>query len=143
MGQSLDKHRLDGIAARAVVLMDSISSIAADDAGQVVVSGSHGGRSSAQLALQQPLEACFFNDAGIGKDGAGIAALQMLDEVGCACATYDSNTARIGEALDALECGVISRVNRRAAACGFRVGESVMDAIRRVYGPPRFEAHPR
>jgi hypothetical protein len=132
----MDKDRLAGIAARTVVLMDSISSVADDDAHEVVVSGSHGGRSSAQFALQQPLEVCFLNDAGVGKDDAGIAALSMLDDVGRACATYDSNTARIGDAADALECGVVSRVNRTAAARGFKVGERVIDAIRRVYGAP-------
>jgi hypothetical protein len=130
----LDKSRTQGVAARTVVLMDSISSVAAEDAGEVVVSGSHGGKSSAHFALLQPLEICFLNDAGVGKDEAGVAALPLLDAVGRACVTYDSNSARIGEAKDALEHGIVSRVNRTAAARGYVVGERVVDAIRRVYG---------
>ena len=57
-----------------VIAMDSISYVDAADAGHIVVSASHGGASSAEYARTQPLAAVFFNDAGVGKDKAGIAA---------------------------------------------------------------------
>ena len=60
-----------------VVLMDSITQVDASDAGAFVVSGSHGGTSSGEFALAVPLGLTVFNDAGIGKDEAGIAALAM------------------------------------------------------------------
>jgi len=66
-------------SGRLVVLMDSITAVGEEDAGQAVVAGSHGGVSSGEFATRHPLGACFLNDAGVGKDGAGIVALGMLD----------------------------------------------------------------
>ena len=51
-------------------------------AGAIAVSGSHGGRSSGRIGAAVRLRAVFFNDAGVGKDQAGLAGLAMLDEVG-------------------------------------------------------------
>jgi hypothetical protein len=62
----------------AVVILDSITSVTPDDVGAIIVSASHGGASSCEFALGVPLKAVFFNDAGLGKDDAGIAALSML-----------------------------------------------------------------
>ncbi len=128
------KVRVEVIGSRSVVLMDSIAYADDNDAGQVVVAGSHGGRSSGRFAIAYPLAACFLNDAGLGKDDAGIASLAMLEELGRPGAVYDSNSARIGDSADAWECGVISRVNATAGRLGFVAGERVSDAIRRVFG---------
>jgi hypothetical protein len=129
-----DKIKVAQYGSRAVVLMDSISYVDASVAGHVVVSGSHGGLSSGRYAVEFPLAACFLNDAGVGKEDAGIASLAMLDELGLACATYGSQSARIGDAADAWACGVVSHVNRTARALGFVAGERVADAIGRVFG---------
>ena len=59
----------------AILIMDSITKVAPADHGAVVVSASHGGASSGEFALEVPLKLVFFNDAGVGKDQAGIAAL--------------------------------------------------------------------
>ncbi len=120
--------------SRNMVLMDSIAYAEEDDAGKIVVAGSHGGRSSGRFAIEYPLAACFLNDAGVGKDNAGIASLAMLDELGRLGATYDFNTARIGDARDAWTNGVISHVNEVAARAGFAAGEGLADAIRRIFG---------
>lgn len=117
-----------------VVLMDSIAYADQSDADRIVVAGSHGGRSSGRFAVEQPLAACFLNDAGVGKDDAGIAALPMLDQAGMVGATYSSQTARIGDSRDAWESAVISHVNRQAERLGFAVGEGLAAAIQRVYG---------
>ncbi len=121
---------------QAVVLMDSIAYADASDAGKIVVAGSHGGRSSGRFAIEHPLAACFLNDAGIGKDDAGIASLAMLDRLGRAGATYDFQSARIGNARDAWEHGVISRVNRAAAGLGCAAGEKLAEAVRRLNAAP-------
>ena len=57
-----------------VVLMDSITKVNSDDKGALVVCASHGGTSSGEFALEVPLKLVVFNDAGGGKDDAGIAA---------------------------------------------------------------------
>jgi hypothetical protein len=129
-----EKVKVATLGSRAVVLMDSISFVSEADADRIIVAGSHGGRSSGEFAVAHRLAACFLNDAGVGKDKAGIAALAMLDALARPGATYDSNSARIGDAQDAWDNGVISFVNRAAAALGFAAGEPVQAAIRRVFG---------
>lgn len=110
-----------GTAVR-VIIMDSISMVGPEDAGSIVVSASHGGTSSGEIALQVPLRAVFFNDAGIGKDDAGIAALAMLQARGIPAGTVAHTSARIGDALDMLENGTLSRVNESARARGCKPG---------------------
>lgn len=112
-----------------MLLLDSITLVEPGDAGDIVVSASHGGRSSGEFALRVPLGAVFFNDAGVGKDGAGIAALAMLEERGVPAATYSHETARIGDSPDAWETGVVSHVNGPGRAAGVRPGEPVRDAV--------------
>lgn len=129
-----EKVKVETLGGRTVVLMDSIAYADEADAGQIVVAGSHGGRSSGKFAIEHPLAACFLNDAGVGKDDAGIASLAMFDKLGRPGATYSSESARIGDGRDAWQHGVISHVNHEAARLGFKAGERVADAIRRVYG---------
>ena len=73
-----------------------------------------------------------FNDAGIGKDGAGIAALELLQAQGLAAALVGHHSARIGEARSTLHDGVISHCNALAAALGARAGQTcaaLIDAL--------------
>jgi hypothetical protein len=117
-----------------VVVMDSITQLDSTDAGAIVVCGSHGGTSSAEVALRQPLRLVCFNDAGVGKDGAGIAALTILQARGVAAAAVAHGSARIGDALDAWQHGVVSHVNDAAFALGVRVGQSLRDAAQPLVG---------
>lgn len=105
-----------------VVLVDSITEITAEDAGAVVVSGSHGGRSAAGFAAAQKAVIYVFNDAGIGKDEAGIAGLHDLEQMGQAACCVAASSARIGEAHDTLANGIISVANPSAVAAGFCAG---------------------
>lgn len=117
-----------------VLLMDSITKVSPEDAGAIVVSASHGGVSSGEFALAVPLAAVFFNDAGVGKDRAGIAALAMLQQRGVAAGTVGHASARIGDALDSWETGVISHLNEIALGLGLAPGERLRDAVRRLIG---------
>lgn len=114
--------------AATVVLLDSVTEVTAAHAGCVVVTGSHGGRSVVRYALAVPARLYVFNDAGVGKDEAGIAALTELDEAAQAAVAVAHTSARIGEAQDTWR-GVISRVNRAAEAAGYRVGEPLQAAV--------------
>jgi hypothetical protein len=116
---------------RALCLIDSITEITPAMSGAVVVSGSHGGRSVSVYALgiQPHPHAVFFNDAGIGKERAGIVALDHLEAAGVICATYRHDTARIGEARDGLDNGVISAINTPARAAGIAIGQTVAQAV--------------
>jgi len=123
------RHLVDQGNGSAVVLLDSVSEIGADDRGSIVVTGSHGGVSAADLASPAAPGLVVFNDAGIGKEEAGIAGLSILDSRGIAAATVSHLTARIGEARDTLESGVISRVNEAAARLGLRASHKLDDAL--------------
>ena len=115
----------------AVLLADSITEITPADAGSFVVSGSHGGLSAAHYAAAVPLRACLFNDAGGGKDAAGIAGLARLGYPALACSHA---SARIGDPQDAWENGIVSAVNAAAMAAGLQPGMTVQAAFRRLLG---------
>lgn len=122
------------IGAHPLRLVDSITEIDAADAGSIVVSGSHGGRSAGGYAQAVPLALVVFNDAGVGKDEAGIVALRILDAAGTACVAVSHASARIGDALDTWECAMVSFVNDAARARGLRPGFPLRDEITRSFG---------
>lgn len=107
----------------ALRVVDSITQLGPQDAGCLAVSGSHGGISSARYALAARPLLSVFNDAGVGKDQAGLAALPFLQSHGLAACTVGHTSARIGEASSTLDDGVISHVNPLAHALGVRVGQ--------------------
>lgn len=109
--------------------MDSITQADAEDAGAIVVSGSHGGKSSGEFALQVPLRAAFFNDAGGGKDAAGLAALAMLQARCVPAGTVAHTSARIGDGRDAWDHGVLSHCNAAARELGCAPGESLRQVL--------------
>ena len=117
-----------------VVIVDTIAHIASEDAGHVVVAGSHGGVSSGEYAERVRVAAVFFNDAGGGKDEAGRAAVPYLQERGIAAGTVSHHTAMIGDALETFETGVISAANAQAQAAGFAVGRPLRECIRDMLG---------
>lgn len=118
------------IAAPRLVLLDSVTQVEPAHAGLLVVTGSHGGASVVPYACTVRAWLYIFNDAGVGKDGAGIAALDMLQAEGIAAATVAHGSARIGEAQDSWRHGVISHVNAAASALGLRVGEPLAGLLR-------------
>ncbi len=115
-----------------VLVTDSITKVAPEDAGTWVVSASHGGTSSGEFALAVPLRGAFFNDAGVGKDEAGIAALAMLQARGVAGATVAHTSARIGDSQDTWDSGVVSHVNEHARALGIVPGVALKAALTRL-----------
>lgn len=117
-----------------VLLVDSITKVAVEDKGAHVVSASHGGASSGEFALEVPLSSVFFNDAGVGKDKAGILALDMLQARGVAAGAISHETGRIGDSQDMWDNGVISHANALAVAAGLRPGRRVKDALLAIIG---------
>ncbi|HFB38803.1 MAG TPA: hypothetical protein ENJ76_00090 [Oceanithermus sp.] len=120
-----------------VFLLDSVTEGGEEQTGQVVVTGSHGGVSAARYALRYRPLLVVFNDAGIGKDEAGVAGLGILEEAGLAAVAVAHTSARIGEARDTWESGVISRANAPAQALGLEPGQKLREAIRSLRFPER------
>ena len=119
-------------AGLRLVCVDSISLVSeGEDEGQIVLSGSHGGLVAGQphLAIRVAAAAAFFNDAGIGKDGAGVTRLPALDARGIAAATVATTSARIGDGRSTYEDGIVSRVNDTARAAGIEPGMTARRAV--------------
>jgi hypothetical protein len=130
----LRKEVIQGPGGR-VILMDTITKVVPADVGAIVVAGSHGGTSSAAFALEVALHLVVFNDAGVGKDNAGIAALAMCQAKGMAAVAVAHASARIGDAQDMWDAGVIAHVNDAARLLGMDAGESLRVALQRLVGP--------
>src|SRR5215212_10765519 len=114
--------------APGILAADTITKLPPDAAGQVVVSGSHGGRYPGYLAAKAGLRAVILNDAGVGKDAAGIGALAYLDALGIAAATVSHDTCRIGGTEDMIARGRISVSNDAAAQAGVRPQMACLEA---------------
>jgi hypothetical protein len=128
----LNRVPLPIVAAESVTELEGV-------AGTVLVAGSHGGVIAAYLGAAAGAHALILNDAGVGKDRAGIAGLVYLEAFGMAAAAVDCMSARIGDGADMLARGVISHANVYAALCGVVAGQSCRDAAERMRTalPPR------
>src|SRR5215475_6127368 len=111
-----------------ILTADSITRVGDEAAGAVVVNASHGGVYAAYLAAKLRVAAAIFNDAGVGRDQAGIAGLDYLTGLGIPAAAIGHDTARIGDGADMIERGVITHMNVPAAALGCRPGMPCRDA---------------
>jgi hypothetical protein len=131
-----------------VVVADSITRVGTEAAGAVVVNGSHGGVYAAYVAAKLRVAAAIFNDAGIGRDEAGIAGLDDLAGLGLPAAAIGHDTARIGDGSDMMQRGIVTRANAPANALGCRAGMPCRDAaaalqhaaLGRGEPPPALEA---
>jgi hypothetical protein len=82
-----------------------------EDSGAIAITGSHAAlfRGRPDSVIGPQLHAVFFNDAGVGKDRAGIARLADLDTRNMAAGTVSAESAPIGNSRAAYEIGVLSR----------------------------------
>lgn len=110
-------------------VFDSITKLPALSHNAVGYFASHGGRYCGALALSAGLRGVVLNDAGVGLQRAGIAALPMLEKAGVAAATISHLSSRIGDGDDGYERGRISYVNAIAASLGVTVGDSCRHAL--------------
>jgi hypothetical protein len=117
------------IPAPPLVLLDSVTQVEPRHEGCLVVTGSHGGASVVPYARAVRAWLYVFNDAGVGRDGAGIAALQLLQADGIAAAAVAHSSARIGEAADSWAHGVVTHLNVAAARLGLKTGARLAEQL--------------
>lgn len=113
---------------RRIVAMDSNSMVTQNNKRDIIMTGSHGGRVGSRPAVKYPVAAAFYNDAGVGKEKAGISRLTWLEENHIYGATVDADTARIGIGLETYELGIVSHVNALTESIGVRPGISAQEA---------------
>ena len=117
-------------------LADTVTKVADKARGDVLVCGSHGGLYPGYLAAKAGVKAVILNDAGGGKDAAGIGSLPYLEERGIAAATVGNMTCRIGDAADMAARGLVTHVNAIAAALGVAVGDTCEAAALKLDAAP-------
>ena len=121
--------QMDGVS---ITVTDSITFLNESNAGDIVVCGSHGGVSAGHYAQKHHLKAVFFNDAGIGKNNAGIKSLESLSEAGILACTVDCMSAEIFNGQDILDNGIITVCNQLAKTRNIKEKMTVKEAIKYI-----------
>jgi hypothetical protein len=119
-GEGRDRLRA---AAPEIWALDSVGLALPEDAGRLLVFGSHGalhgGR--AETAISVAARAAAFHDAGAKRED--LTRLPVLEARGIPAVTVSTASARIGDARSMWETGSISFANAPAAARGARPGQ--------------------
>lgn len=118
----------------AVWGMDSLTLIGPEHEGAIAITASHGARLAGERTsyIAADVAAAAFNDAGVGRDDAGISRLPVLAERSIPAVTVRADSARIGDARSAWETGTVSHVNNAAAALGVAEGTDLRSFVERV-----------
>jgi len=117
-----------------VSTLDSNALVTPDDAGHIIVTGSHGGLLGGRpaTAVKYDVFASVYNDADFGIDDAGISRLPALDARNIAGATVSAWSARIGDGQSTYRDGFVTAVNTRAAQCGGEIGITATELVARL-----------
>lgn len=119
-----------------ILVMDSVTKLAPEDAGKVLVAASHGGVYAGYLAAKGKARGVILNDAGGGLEDAGFASLDWADAFGMAAAVVDCMSAKIGDGADMIAAGRISHANRAAKAAGVNIGQPASAAAAAMAAGP-------
>jgi hypothetical protein len=119
-----------------IIVADSVTRLDERARGAVLVAGSHGGVYAAYLAAKAGIRGAILNDAGVGKDAAGIGGLSWLEGLGIAAATIGHETARIGDGADMMARGRLTHANAIARKLGCRPGLACAEAAALLLGAP-------
>ncbi|EHM01765.1 hypothetical protein HMPREF9946_01832 [Acetobacteraceae bacterium AT-5844] len=125
-----------------IIAADTITKLPSEADGAVILSGSHGGRYPGYLTAKAGARAAILNDAGLGKDEAGIGSLPYLEALGIAAATVSHLSCRIGDTADMRARGRISHANAPARAAGVMAGMACLDAAALLRHVPHSRATP-
>lgn len=111
-----------------LIIANSATSIDVSNAKDVVVDGSHSGRNVGEMMAWAGVIGRIGNDAGIGREGAGIAGLRILEKVGIPAAAVSATSALIGNGTSTYEEGIVSSVNEIAKSLGITIGMTAKEA---------------
>jgi len=110
------------------LIVDSVTRLGPESRNAVVIGASHCGVYAAYLAARMGVRAVLLNDAGIGRDRAGVGGLIYLENLGMPAATLSHRSARIGNGADCAARGRVSLANEVAKALGVAPGMSTREA---------------
>ncbi len=127
--EGLKKQRRIPVDGVPVTVTNSITFLNESNAGDIVVCGSHGGLSAGKYAEKYRVKAVFFNDAGIGKNNAGVKGLELLNDAGIIACAADCMSAEIFNGQDVLDNGIISFCNQLAKNSKIKETMTVKEAV--------------
>lgn len=111
-----------------IIVTDTAGTYAEHNKNDVVIDGSHFGVNSAKMAANAGVKGRVGNDAGIGKNNAGIAGLDILEKAGIPGAAVSAMSAKIGVGISTWETGKVSTVNETAKKLGIKLGMTTKQA---------------
>ena len=120
--------------ATAFVTLDSVTHLTDEHRGAASYCASHGGSYAGYYAAKMGVGAVILNDAGIGRQRAGVAGLDLLAKLGVAAAAVSHRSARIGDGADGVARGELSTVNEVAAVMGLKAGMACRQALEILAG---------
>jgi hypothetical protein len=131
------------------IVLDSVTHLQAEHRGAAALCASHGGSYSGYYAASKGVSAVILNDAGIGREQAGLGGVRMLEGLGVPAAAVSGKTARIGDGKDNLARGVLSFVNGPAGQFGLAAGMTCLEALDKLAAaalkpaaePPKQDEH--
>ncbi len=116
------------------LVLDSVTHLTEEHRGVAAHCASHGGVYAGYFAAKLGIGAVILNDAGIGREAAGLAGVKLLDGLGVPAATVSHRSARIGDGADGLARGVLSYANDTARDKGLAAGMPCRDALLHLHG---------
>ena len=116
-----------------LVIVDTNSDLHKGNNTDVIITGSHSGRNNGPYLAGLNIKGVIGNDAGMGKENAGIASLGILDEHGIPAAAVSCMSAHIGNGTSTYERGKISAANELAKGLGITIGMSAKEAADRMF----------
>lgn len=111
------------------LILDSVTHLSDDARGHVAACASHGAVYAAWYAASKGVSAIILNDAGVGRERAGLSGLGWLEPLGVPAATVSHRSARIGWGADMPARGLLSFVNGPAARLGLAPGMACAEAL--------------
>ncbi len=128
------RHAISETGGVRVFSLDSNALVTPEDAGHIMLTGSHGGLLGGrpETAVKYPVFAAIYNDADFGAGDAGISRLPALDARRIAGACVSAWSARIGDGQSTYQDGFITAINARAKACGGEIGISARELVARL-----------
>lgn len=116
-----------------LIIVDTTSDVHAGNKTDIIITGSHSGRNASEHLVHLDIKGVIGNDAGIGKNSAGVIGLKMLEEHGIPAAAVSSMSAKIGNGTSTYEQGKISTANKLAQKIGIKAGMSAREAADKMF----------
>lgn len=111
-----------------IVIVDTSSEVDQSNNMDIIITGSHGGVNACEYMGNMKIKGMVSNDAGIGKNEAGIAGMKALDKYDIPAVAVATMSAKIGNGTSTYEQGKVSATNELAKKLGISEGISAREA---------------